>query len=74
MPASATSTRFTGGVLASMWPPTSTSTICMENPSSAQNPSPHMVTTASGLCPSMPMAAAKTTSVRMRTKMYGSGR
>ena len=42
MPASRASRRLTGGVLASMKPVTSTSSICIEKVSSSQKPSPHM--------------------------------
>ena len=61
--------RFTKGVLASMKPATSTSSICMENSSSFQKPSPHMVTTASGFWRSISTAARKTTRVRISTKI-----
>lgn len=65
----ATRTRFTGGVLASMKPVTSTSSICIEKASRPQKPSPHIPTTAIGPWPSIAIAAAMTISVRMRTKM-----
>lgn len=74
VPAIAMSARLTGGVLASMKPVTSTSSICIENASRPQNPSPHIPMTASGPWPSIAMAATIAISDRSRTKTYGSGR
>ena len=57
-----------------MNPVTSTSNICIENASSAQNPSPHICATATGWVPSNRIAAAAAIRVSSTTKMKGSGR